>query len=226
MPLRTPTGIAASEAMPTMIAVPAMALATPPPGIPVGRCEFRKNSRWDTAGRPLEAVNQSTSPRGMRASTVNAYITPCAKVLPNRRMTMCLIGFSYQRSRPRRLDQQEGQDVDRQGDQDEDQPDLDQRALIDVTGRLCELVGDDCRQGVARRKHRMGDLGPVADHHRHGNRLRQRAAEREHGGAEDAGARRRQDHLPGRLPPCGTDGRGETGYTSGGDAVTYRLVDH
>src|SRR5229473_5021533 len=203
--------MAAIEARPTMIALPTIALAMPLPGMPLGRCELTKNSRLVTAGSPLAIVNQSTRPSGTRASTVSVYMASTAKLLLNRRMRLCLIrgprkiedlvGFSYSCPCLGGVDQQERDDVDRQRDQDEDETDLNQRALVYVPGRLDELVGDDRGQRVAGRKDRMRDLGPVADHHRNGDGLSEGASEREDGGAEEAGAGRRQDHVPDRLPP-------------------------
>src|SRR6266849_3114325 len=191
--------MAAIEARPTMIALPTIALAMPLPGMPLGRCELTKNSRLVTAGSPLAMVNQSTRPSGTRASMVSVYMASTAKLLLNRRMRLCLIrgpgkiedfvGFSYSCPRLGRMDE------------DEDETDLNQRALIHVPGRLDELVGDDRSQRVAGRKDRMRDLGPVADDHGNGDGLGEGASEREDRGAEEAGSGRRQDHVPDRLPP-------------------------
>src|SRR5216684_2331324 len=207
--------MAAIEARPTMIALPTIALAMPLPGMPLGRCELTKNSRLVTAGSPLAIVNQSTRPSGTRASTVRAYMASIAKLLLNRRMRLCLIrGFSYSCPCLGGVDEEQRKDVDRQRDQDEDETDLNQRALVHVPGRLDELVGDDRGQRVARRKDRMGDLGPVADDHGHGDGLSKRASQREDRGAEDPGAGRRQDHVPDRLPPGGAERDGRLAQTS------------
>ena len=74
-----------------MIALPTIALAIPPPGIPLGRCEFKKNSRLVTDGRPFVTVNQRTSPSGTRARMVRAYMTPIAKLLLKRRQKFLVI---------------------------------------------------------------------------------------------------------------------------------------
>src|SRR5438445_374749 len=194
-----------------MIALPTIALAMPLPGIPLGRCELMKNSRLVTAGSPLAIVNQSTSPSGTRASAVSAYMTAIAKLLLNRRMRLCLIrgprkiedlvGFSYSCPCLGGMHEKQRHHGDRQRDQEEDETDLDQRPLVDITRGFDELVGDDTRQRITRRKTRMRNLGPVADHHRDGDGLRQSASQREDRGAEDPGTRRRQDHAPGCLPP-------------------------
>ena len=80
-----------------------------------------------------------------------------------------------------------------------------------------ELVRQDGRHRVLRREQRRRDLRGVADDHRHGHRLAQRAAEAEHDRADDAGARveqrgagsprsasRRARRRP-RAAPSGTD---------------------
>src|SRR5260370_14733965 len=105
-----------------MIALATIALAMPPPGIPLGCCELTKNSRFVTAGSPLVTVNQSTRPSGMRASTVSVYITPIAKLLLKRRHRLCLmrgprkiedfVGFSYRGPGVGGADQQDRDDVD------------------------------------------------------------------------------------------------------------------
>ena len=65
---------------------------------------------------------------------------------------------------------------------------------------LGELVGDDRGHRVLRREQRRRDPRVVADHHRHGHRLAERAAEAEHDGADDAGARV-EERDRGRFPP-------------------------
>jgi len=54
--------------------VPAIPLATPPPGIPAGcsRLQQVKKVTCSTAGRPRTTVYQSTRPSGMRASSAVA----------------------------------------------------------------------------------------------------------------------------------------------------------
>ena len=64
--------MATNDAIPTIIAVPTMALEIPEPGIPTGRSTLIKKSMWLTAGSPLRIVYPSTRPRGTRASAVSA----------------------------------------------------------------------------------------------------------------------------------------------------------
>src|SRR5260370_36530204 len=156
-------------------------------------------------------VNQSRRGGGTGGGGVGVYRGGRGKPLLNRRMRLCLIrgprkiedfvGFSYSCPCLGGVDQQERDDVDRKRDQDEDETDLNQRALVYVPGRLDELVGDDRGQRVAGRKDRRRDLWPIADDHGNGDALSEGASEREDRGAEEAGAGRRQDHVPDRLPP-------------------------
>src|SRR5580704_3273535 len=99
-------------------------------------------------------------------------------------------------------DHETGDSVDDNGDEEEREADLDQRAEIDVGGGFGELSGNHAGQGVGGGEEGFADVGMIADDHGDCHGFAERAAETKHDGADDADARVAQDadanHLPAR----------------------------
>src|SRR6266481_5596035 len=79
-----------------------------------------------------------------------------------------------------------GYGVDDDGDEEEREADLDERAEIDVAGGFGELSCNDAGEGVGGSEEGFADVGMIADDHGDGHGFAERAAETEHNGADDA----------------------------------------
>src|SRR5579864_1842622 len=96
--------------------------------------------------------------------------------------------------------QQLRQTVDDQSHEEENEPDLDQGAQVEVAGGLAEFVGDDAGQRVTGSEERLSNLGAIADDHGDGHSLARSATQTEYHGADYADARVAEnaeaDHFP------------------------------
>src|SRR5581483_2063693 len=139
-------------------------------------------STSSTVAAAAMVTNRSTSQR--RSST-----------MPLPLLRMCPRGYATSRA----PHQQAGYRVHHDGDQEQRQPDLDQRAQVQLTRGFAEFIGDNACHGVTGCEQGFCDLRPIADHHGHGHGLAQRTAEPEDDGAEYPGSRVTQhadaDHL-------------------------------
>ena len=95
---------------------------------------------------------------------------------------------------------------------------------VQVVGGLAELVGDHGRHRVLRREDATATPRGVADHHRHGHGLAERAAEAEHDGADDADAPVLQRDA-NRLPPRRAEGVGALTLRAGTARSTSRATE-
>src|SRR5436305_14448805 len=75
---------------------------------------------------------------------------------------------------------------DDEGDDEQDEPKLDQRRRVDVSDGFGELVRKRRCDAVPWREDRRRELMSIADQERHGHRLTERAAQSEHDAAEHA----------------------------------------
>ena len=120
-------------------------------------------------------------------------------------------------------DKQQRDQVDSQGDEDQHQAELDQRRRIErcrsprrTRWRSCWPAcrpGEKMEGGISSRLPMTMVTAIVSP---------ERAAERQHGGAEDPGSRRRQDHAPRGLPPRGAQARTRLLAAPGTARITSR----
>src|ERR1700731_1366306 len=90
-------------------------------------------------------------------------------------------------------DHEAGDGVDDDGDKEEREADLDERAEIDVAGGFGELSCNDAGEGVGGGEEGLADVGVVADDRGDGHRFAEGAAEAKHDGADDTDTRVAQD---------------------------------
>src|SRR6266700_638696 len=102
-------------------------------------------------------------------------------------------------------DHQTGDGVDDDGDEEERESDLDERAEVYVAGGLGELSRDDTRESVGGGEEGFADVRVIADDHGDGHGFAERAAETKHNGTDDADARVAQDADTDHLPTCGAE---------------------
>src|SRR3979490_1958204 len=81
-----------------------------------------------------------------------------------------------------------GDGVDDDGDEEEREADLDERAEIDVAGGLGELSCNDAGEGVGGGEEGLADVGVIADDHGDGHGFAEGAGGAKHNGADDAAA--------------------------------------
>src|ERR1043166_1089630 len=203
MPAPTPTGTANTVAMPIRMSVPTIAFAMPPPASPTGRGSWRKNP-GPSPGRPWATRCQTSRAIGTQSTSAANTQAPSARSFHARRTRRERRGRGGPRNSGRagdgtatsggEVDEEPRDRVHDQREREEHERDLDERRLVELAGRLGELVRDHARHRGARREQRRGDAVAVADHHgdRHG--LAERAPEREDARAEETGARRVERH--------------------------------
>src|SRR5271163_3982424 len=83
-------------------------------------------------------------------------------------------------------DHEAGDSVDDDGYEEECKADLDERAEIQIAGRLGELARDNAGQRVGWGKEGLADTRVIADDHCDGHRLAKGTAQTQHDGADDA----------------------------------------
>src|ERR1017187_8635360 len=176
MPEPMPRGTPMTLATARMIPVPTMALAMPPPTSPGGLGVCVRNAQL-TEPIPLMTryAKMASSGTSTRMAAATANVVAPALVTRRTKPTCCGVDCAdISGTHPRSPagdapHQQPGQCVDDEGHDKQRQPDLDQRAQVQIAGGLGEFVGDDTGHGVARREQRLRDLGTVADHHGNGH---------------------------------------------------------
>src|ERR1019366_7122066 len=196
MPEPMPRGTPMTLATARMIPVPTIALAMPPPTSPGGFGVWVRNAQL-TEPIPLMTryAKMASSGTSTRMAAATANVVAPALVRRRTRPTCCGVdGADELGTHPRSPagdapHQQPGQGVYDERHDKQRQPDLHQRAQIQIAGGLGEFVGNDAGHGVARREQRLGDLGTIADHHGNGHGLAQRAPQSEYDPAHNANAR-------------------------------------
>src|SRR5690606_10796343 len=205
--------------MPSMLStrLPSMALASPPPALPgpgVGAMNSAvENPRTPSIATISRIQPSTTTPSAVAARQAN-FITLSATRLRRTseggaaRIDMAVssvasIALPHRHAR----DQETRQHENDEGDDEQDAAQREQRVEVQAV-RLVELVGEPRGDGGARFEQRRRQPVRIADDEGHGHRLAKRAPQPQHGGADEAGAGLRDEHVAHDLPCRAADAKG------------------
>src|SRR5450756_351256 len=201
MPAPTPTGTPITEASPSRISVPTIALPMPPPVSPTGLGRLVKNSGF-SAEPPWINTYPKTLNKKPRATSVLSMASPSMTPLVSLRSRWLFFAISSPSCRAigHTPHKQPRKGVEEQCHTKEHQTNLDESRQVELVGGLGKLVGYHAGHGVRRCEQGGRDLWPVADHHRDRHGLAQGAPQPENEGPENPGVGIGQHCQPNGLP--------------------------